>query len=341
MDEYYDQEYREVFGDQGVINFTSNRQIWLSWEDLKYRRPLSRGIWGISAPKNYKDCLTGIWGGAAPGEMMSILGEVHSGKSIILKALAGCVKMKRGDSISGRVLVNGCPRGQRWRRICAFVDQSQKEYHGILTIKEQLEFRSELALPDKWTSLQRNKVVEWVIESLNLQGIQNLAVDRLNLCERRRLAIGLALVGLPRVLLLDEPTDGLDPTRALDLLQIIRRITQQRQMTTVITAKHLRQSSLTLFDNFLLIAQGSTVYSGKFQDAIKYFETRLHVPIAEKDDNPLTCMLDAVSCTTCRRDPGHVENICKEWATYAAENQLYHTNYPNILIPGNNEECRL
>jgi hypothetical protein len=82
------------------------------------------------------------------------------------------------------------------------------------------------------------------------------------------------------------------------------------------------------------LAKGSTVYYGKFNDAITYFQTRLGLSIPEKGDNPLTCMLDAVSCMDCRRDPNHTERIHNEWEAYAFENQLYRTNYPSILLDG-------
>ena len=333
MNEYYNQEYRDVFGEyDDQIQFS--RRIWLSWENLKYQSPKNRGIWGISSPNEYEEKLRGIWGGAGPGEIISILGEFKSGKSLILNILSGNIKLDRDDLLTGRVLVNGFQRGQRWRRICALVSQSHEEFHGLLMVEEQLRFRAELALPAKWNKKRRENVVNWVLKCMDLESKKLIAVDKLSLCEKRRLAIGLALVGLPRILLLDEPLDGLDPTRALELMKSLRRITQQRQMTTIITAKQMRESTLPLIDKILLLAKGSTVYYGTFSDAISYFQTRLRLSIPEKGDNPLTCMLDAVSCIDCRRDPNHIKRIHQEWEAYAFENQLYRTNYPSVLIDG-------
>jgi ABC-type multidrug transport system ATPase subunit len=273
-------------------------------------------------------------GVAGPGEIVSIMGEFKSGKSLILNILSGNIKLDGDDLLTGRILVNGFKRGQRWRRLCAHVSQSHEEFHGLLRVEEQLQFRAELALPDRWNRNKRERVVNWALQCMDLESLKLTSVDRLSLCEKRRLAISLALVGLPRVLLLDEPLDGLDPTRALELIKSLRRITQQRQMTTIITAKQLRESALPLIDRILLLAKGSTVYYGKFNDAITYFQTRLGLSIPEKGDNPLTCMLDAVSCMDCRRDPNHTERIHNEWEAYAFENQLYRTNYPSILLDG-------
>ena len=323
MDEYYEEEYREIFRAEDPV-IPLSRRIWVTWEEVTFQVPRNRGILGISAASNYKSKLKGIWGGVGPGEIISILGEIKSGKSILLNILSGHVKIKRGDLLTGRVLVNGFRRGQRWRRICAHVTntQSQEELHGDLSVTEQLKFCAQLALPSKWPVERRLRVIDWVLESLNLHLVKNKQVDTLTMSERKQLSIGLALVGLPRVLLIDEPTEGLDPTRALELMKSIQKITTSRQMSTIITAKQLRQATFPLIDRFLLLGQGATVYYGTLTDALIYFERTLHISIPTKDDNPLACMLDAVSCFDCRRDPSHLERIQKEWQAYA----FHHNN---------------
>ena len=335
MNEYYDQEYRDVFGvDDTQPSLT--RRIWLSWEDLKYKVPKHRGFPGISAPSDYQEKLTGTWGNAGPGEIVAILGEVRSGKSLILNILAGNLRIDRGDLLTGRVLVNGFKRGQRWRRLCAKVAQSKEEYHGLLTVEEQLQFRAQFALPGNWDQSRRDKVIEWVLDSLDLQEIRKVKVDDLSTCEWKRLSIGLALVGLPRVLLLDEPLEGLDPTRALELMKSIKRITEQRQMTTVITGKQMRAAAVPFVDRILLLTQGSTIFYGKINDAIEYFKLRINISFPEHGESPLFSILDAVSCYDCRRDPSHLERIKREWEVYAFENQLYRANYPSNMIDDNN-----
>jgi len=332
-EQYFEAEYREIFGDEGEM-IPLTRRIWITWEDIRFQSPQNRGIWGISGPSEYRERLKGIWGGAGPGEIVAVLGEFRSGKSLLLNVISGDVKIRRGDLLSGRVLVNGFKRGQRWRRICAHVTESHEELHGLLTIEEQLKFRAELALPAKWNENRRERVVNWVIKSLDLEKKQHVAVDDLTSGERKLLSIGLGLVGLPRVLLLDEPTQGLDPTRALEMMKTLRRLTYQRQMTTIITEKQLREVSISFIDRLLILGQGSTAYYGSFPEAKDYFETRLQVTIPEKGDNPLTCMLDAVNCVDCRRNPGHFQRIITEWEVYAFENQLYRANYPTVPFDG-------
>ena len=328
MNEYYDEEYRDILGTEDDP-IPLSRRVWLSWEDLRFREPKRRGFIGFqSPPKNYQDRLKGIWGGAGPGEMVALLGESKSGKSLILKILAGIVEIKRGDLLSGRVLVNGYQRGERWRRMCVLVSESGEEYHGLLTVEEQLEFRARLCLPAKWTTKRRAKVIDWALEALGLDFERKNLVSRLGHCERRRLAIALALVGLPRVLLLDEPLEGLYPSRALELMKSLKRLTAQRQMTTIFSAKQIRQASIPLVDRILLLAEGTTIYYGSFSGAPRYFESHLSALIPEKGDNPLSSMLDAISCLECRRNPNHVELMAQKWESYAEEHQLHRTNYP-------------
>ena len=170
---------------------------------------------------------------------------------------------------------------------------------------------------------------------MNLKEIRNVKVDDLNNCEWKRLSIGLSLIGLPRVLLLDEPTEGLDPTRALELMKALKRITQQRQMTTIITGKQMRTSIMNFIDRILLLSQGSTIFYGKLNEAIEYFKSKINVSIPESGEAPLLCILDAVSCLDCRSDPGHVDRMRQEWENFAFENQIYRTNYPNTIIEDN------
>lgn len=336
-EQYFEREYRDIFGDEGEEEQVPlTRRIWITWEDIRFQSPQKRGVWGFSSPNDYEERLKGVWGSVGPGEIVGILGEFKSGKSLLLNVLSGDVKMKRGDLLTGRVLVNGFKRGQRWRRLCAHVTQSQQELHGLLSCEEQLKFRAQLALPAMWTEIRRDRVVDWVIQSLDLEKKRHFAVDDMTSGERKLLSIGLGLVGLPRVLLLDEPTQGLDPTRALEMMKTLHRLTHQRQMTTVITAKQLREVSISLIDRVLILGQGSTAYYGTFTAAMSYFESRLQVTIPERGDNPLTCMLDAVNCIDCRRNPGHFQRIISEWELYAFENQLYRGNYPSVAFNGKN-----
>lgn len=224
MDQYYNHEFEEIFRNHQELRDEEPetlryRRVWLTWQDLRFSTAERKGLPGLVPPSDWKEKLSGIWGIAGPGEIVAVAGENKCSKSLLLNILAGHVRMDRGDLLTGTVLVNGEPRGQFWRRICAHVSQDLNELQDLLSVREHLEFRAELALPEAWRPRRRQLVVNKVLEVLDLADIQGKRVKNLNAGEKRKLKIGQALVGLPRVLLIDEPLSDLDPTMSLDLMK--------------------------------------------------------------------------------------------------------------------------
>lgn len=323
--EYYEEAFHDVCRDQPVLvaeREVNSRHVELIWEDVRYREPRHEGFPVVGGPHDYCERLRGVWGAARAGEIVAVVGEHGSGKSLLLGVLAGHVTACRGDSLTGRVLVNGTRRQPDWRRMCAHVLQTNDELHGLLTVQEQLQFRAEFALPDAWSAGRRKAVVDRVIADMDLERVRFRAVDRVSVCERRRLAIGQVLVGLPRVLLLDEPTEGLDPTTALETMRVLRRLAMERQMTLVVAVKHVRQAILPLFDRILLLAGGGTVFYGPLSETHAYFSTQLHVELPTAHENPLAAMLDAVNCRRCRESPGQLERLHRTWQAHAFDRGL-------------------
>ncbi len=334
MDQYYESEFEEIFRNhreflQEEPENMRFRRVWLTWEDLRVRNAQKKGII-FTTPHIWTEQLAGIWGIVGPGEIVAVAGESNSGKSLLLKVLDGHLAVSRGDVLSGRVLVNGEPRGRFWRRVCAHVSQDLDDLQDLLTIKEHLNYRAELALPAKWRPRRRQLVVQKVLEALDLVEVEERRVIHLNLSEKRRLKIGLALVGLPRVLLLDEPLNELDATMSLELMRSLHDLVRQRQMSLVISVKSVREAALPCVDKFLLLAQGRMVFYGPLLDAVGYFNRYLQVEIPQSSDNTLSFMLDAINCKACRRQNGYLEKLTRTWQEYAFDKQLYRANYPQL-----------
>ena len=331
MDAYYDNEFEEIFRNhQELLQEEPEnlrfRRVWLTWEDVRFRSAASKPL--LAAPSNWSEKLSGIWGIVGPGEIVVVAGESGCGKSLLLNILDGHLSISRAEVLSGRVLVNGEPRGRFWRRICAHVTQGLSDLQDLLTVREHLNYRAELALPAKWSPRRRQLVVEKVLEALDLTEVNDKRVISMNANEKRRLKIGQALVGLPRVLLLDEPMSDLDATMSLELMKSLQELVKQRQMSVIISAKSLREAALPCVDKFLLMAQGRMVFYGALLDAVGYFDRYLRIKIASSGDNPLSCMLDAINCKACRREDGHLERLNRTWQEYAFDKQLYRANYP-------------
>ncbi len=146
------------------------------------------------------------------GQVTGLLGPSGCGKSTLMRAIVGVQRVA-----SGEVRVLGRPAGSvELRRLVGYVTQAPSVY-GDLTVRENLGFfASVLAAPP--TDPDR------VIAAVDLGTHADSRVDRLSGGQRTRASLAVALLGAPRVLVLDEPTVGLDPVLRRDLWRLFHEL---------------------------------------------------------------------------------------------------------------------
>jgi ABC-2 type transport system ATP-binding protein len=146
------------------------------------------------------------------GQVTGLLGPSGCGKSTLMRAIVGVQRVA-----SGEVRVLGRPAGSvELRRLVGYVTQAPSVY-GDLTVRENLGFfASVLAAPR--TDPDR------VITAVDLGTHADSRVDRLSGGQRARASLAVALLGAPRVLVLDEPTVGLDPVLRRDLWRLFHEL---------------------------------------------------------------------------------------------------------------------
>lgn len=146
------------------------------------------------------------------GEVMAILGSKGSGKRALLDVIA-----KRADGRGrGSVLLNGAPLTKNlFHQRCAYVTH-QVDFIPGLSVSQTLHYT-----PTILSGYLKSSKVRQILADLALSQVSNKKVENLNISERRRLAIGIQLVRDPVMLLLDEPTQGLDPLAAYLLISIL------------------------------------------------------------------------------------------------------------------------
>ncbi len=146
-----------------------------------------------------------------------------------------------------------------------------------LTVRETLMYAADLRLPDSIGHKKRHSLVEEIILELGLKDCADTLVgDRLAKkgCsggERRRLSLGVQLLGNPSVLFLDEPTTGLDATSAYQLAKTLKSLAKKGR-TIIMTLHQPRSEVFLLLDAVTLLAQGHSLYSGPATDAVQWFE---------------------------------------------------------------------
>ena len=204
---------------------------------------------------------------ARPGEFVGLLGPSGAGKTTLLNALCGLVPAQ-----SGQVLLNGASlydQPGRWRRLIGYVPQ-EDIVHLELTPRQAFEFAAELRLPAATPAEERQAEVDKTLALLELSARAEVRIDRLSGGQRKRVSVGVELIGRPRLLFLDEPTSGLDPSTEAKLMRTLRELAHQGR--TVLCTTHIMEN-VDLFDRIMVLAPGGKVaYFGPPEEVQAYFE---------------------------------------------------------------------
>jgi ABC-2 type transport system ATP-binding protein len=175
------------------------------------------------------------------GAVTGLLGPSGSGKTTLMRAIVGVQVVE-----AGHVQVLGRPAGDpELRSRVAYVTQAPSVY-ADLTVRENLRyFARVLGVP-------RDRVAE-AIESVDLGGQADQVVRTLSGGERSRVSLAAALVGRPQLLVLDEPTVGLDPVLRRDLWTLFHRLAGEG--ATLLVSSHVMDEA-TRCDELLLVREG-------------------------------------------------------------------------------------
>lgn len=195
--------------------------------------------------------------GALAGELTAVIGPNAAGKSTFFKCIAGIL---RGE---GRILLDGQEIQQFSReelsRQVTYLPQENTS-NAVLTVFEAVL----LARQQSSSWRVRDEDLMCVNDALDSLGIGDLALrylSELSGGQKQMVSIAQALVRNPKVLLLDEPTNNLDLQRQLEVLDVIREVTTERGITTLI-ALHDLNLAARYADRFIVMSQGSVYASG-------------------------------------------------------------------------------
>jgi ABC-type multidrug transport system ATPase subunit len=132
--------------------------------------------------------------------------------------------------------------------------------HGRLTVAQALNFAAELRMPADTTDADRRRVIAQVLEELELTAHATTRIDKLSGGERKRVSVGLELLTAPSLLVLDEPTTGLDPALDRAVMTMLRQLADAGRVVVVVTHS---LTFLDVCDQVLLLAPGGkTAFCG-------------------------------------------------------------------------------
>jgi energy-coupling factor transporter ATP-binding protein EcfA2 len=218
----------------------------LRFEDVTYHYPHA-----------VEPALRGVSVDIAPGELVVAAGLSASGKSTFLRAACGLVPHFHGGGFAGRVVTGGLDTRRYGPAAISAVAGTLFQDPETQVVLSTV--RAELALPLENRGLGAGAVARGVEETALALGIGELldrATHELSGGELQRVALGAALAGRPRLVLLDEPTSQLDPVAGDELVWLLRRLNEEWG-TTIVLVEHRLERCLGAADRVLAFEAGA------------------------------------------------------------------------------------
>jgi len=186
----------------------------------------------------------------APGEVLGFLGANGAGKSTTMRMIAGFVAPSAGQvSVCGHDI----ERESVAAKICmGYLPEGAPSY-GEMTVREFLEFVADIRGLTGQLRRERRTIV---IERLGLAGVIEQVIETLSKGFRRRVGLAQALIHDPRVLILDEPTDGLDPNQKHEVRGLINELSKDK---LVVVSTHILEEVHEVCTRAIIIADGRIV----------------------------------------------------------------------------------
>ena|SRR5665213_1052550 len=200
--------------------------------------------------------------GAEPGKITCVMGRNGVGKTSLLRAIFGLQPIRAGRILWDGKDISGLPPHERARRRLALVPQG-REIFPRLTVHENLHTglaalpRDKRRIPDEIFTLFPV-----------LQTMLGRRGGDLSGGQQQQLAIGRALVTQPRLLILDEPTEGIQPSIIKDIGRVIRDLASRGDMAILLVEQYF-EFARDLADRYVVMERGEIVLSGDARDMVE------------------------------------------------------------------------
>ena len=184
------------------------------------------------------------------GEIVGLLGPNGAGKTTTLRIIAGILPPSQGE-----VLINHQTLSQangEWKKLIGYLPENNPLYEE-LTVEEFLKFWARLKGLDK---LGQQRAINFVVKSTGLAEVYYRPINELSKGFRQRVGFSQAILTKPEILLLDEPTEGLDPNQRREIRQLIKKLGRHR---TVVVSSHILSEVAQIANRIIIIHQGRVV----------------------------------------------------------------------------------
>ena len=193
------------------------------------------------------------------GRIVGLLGPNGAGKSTLMKIVTGYIAADEGEVLidGKRVAVDDVET----KRMVGYLPEHNPLYLDMY-VREYLDFVAEVY---GLKGVQKCDAVEGVVERTGLTLEVNKKIGQLSKGYRQRVGIAVAIIHNPKVLILDEPTTGLDPNQLIDIRQLIKDLGRDR---LVIFSTHIMQEVDQVCDDVIVINRGNVIEQGEKNELV-------------------------------------------------------------------------
>lgn len=190
-------------------------------------------------------------------KIVGLLGSNGAGKSTMMNIMCGALTQTRGT-----VLIDGKDINRQSvaaKRVLGFLPQ-QPPLHTDLTVQEYLELSADLRLVPK---KDQKEAVERVMSKCAITHFRKRLIKALSGGYQQRVGIAQSIIHDPKLIVLDEPTNGLDPNQILEIRELIKEIAQEK---LVLLSTHILQEVQAMCDDIVMIELGEFVFNGTLKE---------------------------------------------------------------------------
>lgn len=210
-----------------------------------------------------------------PGKIYGFLGPNGAGKSTTMNIITGYL-----GATSGEVKINGhdiFKEPEEAKKCIGYLPELPPLY-ADMTVREYLDFVSELKKLEK--SL-RKRYVEEAMETTGITEVANRMIRNLSKGYRQRVGFAQAILGYPEIIILDEPTVGLDPKQIIEIRDLIKKLGEKH---TVILSSHILTEISAVCDHVFIISKGKLVASDSTENLVNLMSGAQEIDLTIKDD---------------------------------------------------------
>lgn len=235
--------------------------------------------------KNYGElaALNNVSFSVEKGQIIGFLGANGAGKSTTMDIICGCIGADNGSAKIAGYDITEQPLEAK-KRLGYLPDVAP--LHDDMIVEEYIEYAARL---HKVAGSSLKSQVNQVIEKLALGEVRHRLIGNLSKGYRQRVGLAQALVHDPEVLVLDEPTEGLDPTQIIEIRKLIKSLAGQH---TILLSSHILSEVQNTCDKIIIINKGKIVTQGTYEQLATSMEAGhiYKLKVARNGSNALTTL---------------------------------------------------